>query len=128
MFSKNPKPFWKHVFYNTIFFSLLVTQNAIHCHSFFLFFWPSAAFGLIGKGFLSVFNLSLPKTRVTNIQLVSLDTLDTCLRTSSLTILTWNKNFCFAEFSTKFIEIQGWLLLTFFICLHVWKTCSWNRQ
>ena len=34
-----------------------------------------------------------------------------------LTILTW-KNLCFTEFSTKFIEIQGWLLLTFFICLH----------
>ena len=33
-----------------------------------------------------------------------------------LTILTW-KNLCFAEFSTKFIAIQGWLLLTFFICL-----------
>ena len=32
------------------------------------------------------------------------------------TILTW-KNLFFAEFSTKFIEIQGWLLLTFFICL-----------
>ena len=28
------------------------------------------------------------------------------------------KNLWFAEFSTKFIEIQGWLLLTFFICLH----------
>ena len=25
---------------------------------------------------------------------------------------------CFAEFSTKLIEIQVWLLLTFFICLH----------
>ena len=25
---------------------------------------------------------------------------------------------CFAEFSTKFIEKQDWLLLTFFICLH----------
>ena len=33
-----------------------------------------------------------------------------------LTILTW-KNWYFAEFSTKFIEIQGCLLLTFFICL-----------
>ena len=34
----------------------------------------------------------------------------------NLTILTW-KNLFFAEFSTKFIEIQGWLLLTFFIYL-----------
>ena len=33
-----------------------------------------------------------------------------------LTIFLW-KNLCFAEFSTKFIEIQGWLLLTFSICL-----------
>ena len=31
----------------------------------------------------------------------------------NLMMLTW-KNLCFAEFSTKFIEIQGWLLLTFF--------------
>ena len=35
----------------------------------------------------------------------------------SLTILT-GKNLCFTEFSTKFIEMQGWLLLTFFMCLH----------
>ena len=35
----------------------------------------------------------------------------------SLTTLTWN-NLCFTEFSTKFIEIHGWLLLTFFIYLH----------
>ena len=35
----------------------------------------------------------------------------------SVTILTW-KNLCFAEFSTKFIEMQGWLLLAFLICLH----------
>ena len=27
-------------------------------------------------------------------------------------------NLCLAEFSTKFIEVQGWLLLTFFICLY----------
>ena len=38
-------------------------------------------------------------------------------RLKALTILTWNKNLCFAEFSTKFIEIQSWLLLIFFICL-----------
>ena len=36
----------------------------------------------------------------------------------NLTILTCKKNLCFAEFSTKFIKIKGWLLLTFFICLH----------
>ena len=24
----------------------------------------------------------------------------------------------FTEFSIKFIEVQGWLLLTFFMCLH----------
>ena len=34
-----------------------------------------------------------------------------------LTILT-AKNLCFTEFCTKFIEIQGWLLLTFLTCLH----------
>ena len=28
------------------------------------------------------------------------------------------KNFCFTEFSTKFMEILGWLLLTFFIYLN----------
>ena len=39
------------------------------------------------------------------------------LHQTSLTILTW-KNLCFTEISTKFIEIKGWLLLTFFICLH----------
>ena len=39
---------------------------------------------------------------------------NTIFKNESLTILTWNKNLCFAEFSTKFIEIQGWLLLTFF--------------
>ena len=33
-------------------------------------------------------------------------------------ILTWKKNLCFAEFSTKLIEIKGCLLLTFFICFH----------
>ena len=33
-----------------------------------------------------------------------------------LTIFSW-KYLCFAEFSTKFIEIQGWMLLTFSICL-----------
>ena len=33
-----------------------------------------------------------------------------------LTILT-GKNLSFTEFSAKFIEIQGWLLLRFFICL-----------
>ena len=36
---------------------------------------------------------------------------------ASLMILTW-KNLCFTEFSKKFIEIQGWLLLAFFTCLH----------
>ena len=36
---------------------------------------------------------------------------------TQLTILTW-KNLCFAEFSTKFIEMQGWLPLAFLICLH----------
>ena len=60
----------------------------------------------------------------------------------NLTILTWKKNLCFAEFSTKFIKIKGWLLLAFFIWLHntlssfnsitvstdVWKTCSSNGQ
>ena len=40
------------------------------------------------------------------------------MKFGQLTIFTWNKNLCFAGFSTKFIEIQGWLLLTFFICLH----------
>ena len=35
-----------------------------------------------------------------------------------LAILTWKRNLCFAEFSTKFIDIQGWLLLTFFMFLH----------
>ena len=34
-----------------------------------------------------------------------------------LTILT-GKNLCFTEFVQKFVEIQGWLLLTFFIYLH----------
>ena len=33
-----------------------------------------------------------------------------------LTTLTW-KNLCITELSTKFIQIQGWLLLKFFICL-----------
>ena len=32
--------------------------------------------------------------------------------------LTRKKKLCFAEFSTKLSEIQGWLLLTYFICLH----------
>ena len=36
---------------------------------------------------------------------------------NELTILTW-KNLCFTECSTKFNEIQGWLLLTFVICSH----------
>ena len=34
-----------------------------------------------------------------------------------LTIHT-RKNLCFTEFSTKILEIQSWLLLTFLICLH----------
>ena len=34
-----------------------------------------------------------------------------------LTILTW-KNFALLNSVQKFVEIQGWLLLTFFICLH----------
>ena len=34
-----------------------------------------------------------------------------------LTILTW-KNFALLNSVQKFIEIKGWLLLTFFICLH----------
>ena len=35
-----------------------------------------------------------------------------------LTILIWRKNLGFSKLSTKFIEIQGWLRLAFFICLH----------
>ena len=35
---------------------------------------------------------------------------------TSLTILIW-KNLCFTNSVQKFIEIQGWLLLTFFLCL-----------
>ena len=35
----------------------------------------------------------------------------------ALTILTW-KTCAFLNSVQKFIEIQGWLLLTFFICLH----------
>ena len=35
----------------------------------------------------------------------------------SLTIHT-GKNLCFTEVIQKFIEIHGWLLLTFFMCLH----------
>ena len=42
----------------------------------------------------------------------------------SLTILTW-KNLCFTEVVKKFIEIQGWLLLTLFICLH-YQLSSFN--
>ena len=39
-----------------------------------------------------------------------------------LTIFTW-KNVCALLNSVqKFIEIQGWLLLTFFICLQNWTT------
>ena len=34
-----------------------------------------------------------------------------------LTILKW-KNLCFNELVQNFIEIQGWLLLMFSICLH----------
>ena len=42
---------------------------------FFLSLLPSAVFARIGKNFLSVFILSLPKTRVTNVGLFSQDTL-----------------------------------------------------
>ena len=38
-----------------------------------------------------------------------------CRPATLLTIHTW-KNLCFTV--QKFIEMQGWLLLTFFICLH----------
>ena len=34
-----------------------------------------------------------------------------------LTILTWKNMRAFLNSVQKFIEIQGWLLLTFFICL-----------
>ena len=39
---------------------------------------------------------------------------DALMTSLFLTILTW-KNLCLTE---KFIEKQGWLLLTFFICLY----------
>ena len=37
------------------------------------------------------------------------------------------KNLCFTEFSTKFIEIQCWQLLKFFICLHT-QLSSFNSD
>ena len=55
-------------------FFLRITQKPLQLpvFSFFLFLFPSVAFRRTGKSFLSVFDLSLPKTRVTNVWPVSL--------------------------------------------------------
>ena len=36
----------------------------------------------------------------------------------SLTVFTWKRTCALLNSVQIFIEIQGWLLLTFFICLH----------
>ena len=55
---------------------LRVTQKkTCNCYFvFFIFLLPSTVFGWTGKRFLSVFDLSLPRTRVTSIGPVSLYT------------------------------------------------------
>ena len=56
---------------------LHVTQKALQFLFFSSFFFliPNAAFGRTGTSFLGVFNLSLPKSRITSAKSFSLDTL-----------------------------------------------------
>ena len=87
----------------------LVSETAIWC------FWECNGFNAgsieefgkktsFDKGFIASMNKFAVSCRFVQIYL------------RILTILTW-KNLYFAKFSTEFIEIHGWLPLTFFICL-----------
>ena len=56
-------------------FACNTKRFAVAILSFFCFFFPGAVFGRTVKSFLWLFNLSLPKTRLTSTGSVSPDTL-----------------------------------------------------
>ena len=75
-----------------LFLRLRVTQNALQLpfYSFYLFLFrmPCAVFEWTVKSLLSVFNLSLPKTRVASIGPVSLGTLANVFVLVLLTVIS----------------------------------------